>query len=85
MNYFISEEIGFQHHPNIKSKRFQKISKSVPHEVLTSKEIELVFNFESHKDSLNNVRDITKLLYWGCLRYGEFYVELKKPKLELIQ
>lgn len=83
MNYFISEEIGFQHHPNIKSKRFQKISKSVPHEVLTSKEIELVFNFESHKDSLNNVRDITKLLYWGCLRYGEFYEAIQQEPLRL--
>ena len=83
INYFISEEIGFQCHPNIKSKRFQKISKSVPHEILTSKEIERIFNFESHKDSLNNVRDITKLLYWGCLRYGEFYEAIQQEPLRL--
>ena len=83
MNHFIAEEINFQYHPNIKSRKFQKISKSVPHEILNTREIEQVFNFESHRDSLNNVRDITKLLYWGCLRYGEFYEAIQQKPLRL--
>lgn len=83
MNHFIAEEINFQYHPNIKSRKFQKISRSVPHEILNTKEIEQVFNFESHRDSLNNARDITKLLYWGCLRYGEFYEAIQQKPLRL--
>jgi len=80
MNYFIAEEKGFQHHPNIKSRRFQKISKSVPHEILSPDELDLIFNYNG-KDYLENARDITKFLYWGCLRYGEFKKALKQKNL----
>jgi integrase len=84
IKYFIEEDKddSFKFHKHIYSSHFQKISKSVIHEILTPDELDLVFNFESHRDSLNNVRDITKLLYWGCLRYGEFYEAIQQKPLK---
>jgi len=66
-------------HPHLEHKKFVAISEEVPHEILDEDELKTLWNYKGN-EKLENVRDISKLLYYVCLRYNEFEYEFKTNK-----
>tara|TARA_R110001632_G_C11328186_1_gene416250 strand:+ start:295 stop:1563 length:1269 start_codon:yes stop_codon:yes gene_type:complete len=66
-------------HKQLDHKKFRTIDEPVPHEILDEDELKALWSYKG-SDKLENVRDISKLLYFVCLRYNEFEYEFKTNK-----
>tara|TARA_R110000822_G_scaffold288472_1_gene409776 strand:+ start:612 stop:1871 length:1260 start_codon:yes stop_codon:yes gene_type:complete len=81
INHFRTSETSFKFHVNIAHKKFKTLVDVHDYEILDTKELELLWSYKG-KAYLENVRDISKFLYYICLRWNEFYYEFKERKGE---
>lgn len=81
INHFRTSETNFKFHVNIAHKKFKTLVDDHDYEILDTKELELLWSYKG-KTYLENVRDISKFLYYICLRWNEFYYEFKERKGE---
>ncbi len=72
MRHFRTKQTGFKYSVQILHPDFETIKETIKHEILNEDELQLLWNYKG-KPYLENVRDITILLYRGCLRYSEFF------------
>lgn len=70
---------SFKYHSHYELSDFKTHREEVDHEILDKNELELIWNYKG-KAYLENVRDISKFLYYICLRWNEFEFEFKNRK-----
>lgn len=63
---------------NLEYKKFTDVKVPVHKVVLNEEEMQKIFNYEG-SERLENVRDIVKVLYFGCMRYSDMAKTLSIP------